>query len=66
MEADKNKKNKAFVKDYNDMSTDTTVDIEITFNEPIDEKTDGTNLYNNFEKMMKLYASLSTKQYAFI
>jgi len=60
MEADKNKKNKAFVKDYNDMSTDTTVDIEITFNEPIDEKTDGTNLYNNFEKMMKLYASLST------
>jgi len=42
------------------MSTDTTVDIEITFNEPIDEKTDGTNLYNNFEKMMKLYASLST------
>lgn len=60
MEADKNKKNKAFVKDYNDMSTDTTVDIEITFNEPIDETTDGTNLYNNFEKMMKLYASLST------
>jgi DNA topoisomerase II len=60
MEADKNKKNKAFVKDYNDMSTDTTVDIEITFNDPIDEKTDGTNLYNNFEKMMKLYASLST------
>ena len=30
MEADKNKKGKAFVKDYNDMSTDTTVDIEIT------------------------------------
>jgi DNA topoisomerase II len=60
MEADKNKKNKAFVKDYNDMSTDTTVDIEITFNEPIDEKIDGTNLYNNFEKMMKLYVSLST------
>ena len=60
MEADKNKKNKAFVKDYNDMSTDTTVDIEITFNDPIDETTDGTNLYNNFEKMMKLYASLST------
>ena len=60
MEADKNKKNKAFVKDYNDMSTDTTVDIEITFNDPIDETIDGSNLYNNFEKMMKLYASLST------
>ena len=60
MEADKNKKNKAFVKDYNDMSTDTTVDIEITFNEPIDETIDGSNMYNNFEKMMKLYASLST------
>jgi DNA topoisomerase-2 len=60
MEADKNKKGKAFVKDYNDMSTDTRVDIEITMNEAIDEKTDGSNLYNNFEKMMKLYTSLST------
>jgi DNA topoisomerase-2 len=60
MEADKNKKNKAFVKDYNDMSTDTTVDIEITMNDPIDETIQGDNLYNNFEKMMKLYTSLST------
>jgi DNA topoisomerase-2 len=60
MEADKNKKGKAFVKDYNDMSTDTTVDIEITLNEPIDEKVEGSNLYNNFEKIMKLYTSQST------
>ena len=60
MEVDKNKKNKAFVKDYNDMSTDTTVDIEITMNDPIDETIQGDNLYNNFEKMMKLYTSLST------
>lgn len=60
MEADKNKKNKSFVKDYNDMSTDTTVDIEITFNDPIDETIDGTNLYNNFEKLLKLNVSLST------
>ena len=60
MEADKNKKNKSFVKDYNDMSTDTTVDIEITFNDPIDETIEGSNLYNNFEKMMKLCVSLST------
>jgi DNA topoisomerase-2 len=60
MEADKNKKGKAFVKDYNDMSTDTTVDIEISFNDPIDENVDGSNKYNNFEKMMKLYTSLST------
>ena len=60
MEADKNKKGKAFVKDYNDMSTATTVDIEISFNDPIDEKVDGSNKYNNFEKMMKLYTSLST------
>lgn len=60
MEADKNKKNKAFVKDYNDMSTDTTVDIEITFNEPIDESLDSSSMYNNFEKLMKLYTSLST------
>ena len=42
------------------MSTDTTVDIEISFNDPIDEKVDGSNKYNNFEKMMKLYTSLST------
>ena len=60
MEADKNKKNKSFIKDYNDMSTDTTVDIEITFNDPIDETIDGTNLYNNFEKLLKLNVSLST------
>lgn len=60
MEADKNKKNKSFIKDYNDMSTDTTVDIEITLNDPIDETIDGTNLYNNFEKLMKLNVSLST------
>ena len=60
MEVDKSKKNKAFVKDYNDMSTDTKVDIEITMNEPIDEKIEGSNLYNNFEKTMKLYSSFST------
>ena len=42
------------------MSTDTTVDIEITFNDPIDETIEGSNLYNNFEKMMKLNVSLST------
>jgi DNA topoisomerase-2 len=60
MEVDKNKKSKAFVKDYNDMSTDTTVDIEITMNEPINEAVDGSNLYNNFEKTMKLYSTLST------
>ena len=59
MEADKNKKGKAFIKDYNDMSTDTSVDVEITFNEPIDENVDGSNKYNNLEKMLKLYTSLS-------
>jgi DNA topoisomerase-2 len=42
------------------MSTDTTVDIEITMNESIDETVQGDNLYNNFEKVMKLYASQST------
>jgi DNA topoisomerase-2 len=42
------------------MSTDTTVDIEITLNDPIDETIEGTNQYNNFEKTMKLYNSLST------
>jgi len=42
------------------MSTDTRVDIEVSFNEPIDEKIDGSNHYTKLEKMMKLYATLST------
>ena len=63
VDKDKNgkpKKQKAIVKDYNDMSTDTKVDIEITFSESIDEKIEATNEYNNFEKTLKLYTSLST------
>ncbi len=60
MELDKNKKQKTFIKDYNDMSTDTIVDIDIILNEPIDETKDATNAYNNFEKTMKLYSTLST------
>ena len=61
MEADKNKKNKAFVKDYNDMSTDTRVDIEITMNEPIDEGKQMVQTYIIIlKKTMKLYTSQST------
>ena len=60
MEVDKNKKQKTFIKDYNDMSTDKTVDFEIVLNEPIDESKDSSNVYNNFEKTMKLYSTLST------
>lgn len=63
MEANKEKNKKTIIKDYNDMSTDTVVDIEITFNEPINEKYEKTNgklnLYNNVEKTLKLYTSLS-------
>ena len=60
MEVDKNKKQKTFIKDYNDMSTDRVVDFEIVLNEPIDESKDSSNVYNNFEKTMKLYSTLST------
>ena len=60
MEVDKNKKQKTFIKDYNDMSTDKIVDFEIVLNEPIDESKDSANVYNNFEKTMKLYSTLST------
>ncbi len=60
MEVDKNKKQKTFIKDYNDMSTDRVVDFEIVLNEPIDESKDSNNIYNNFEKTMKLYSTLST------
>ena len=62
IEGDKNKKQKPFIKDYNDMSTDTVVDFEIILNESIDETSnkDSNNMYNNFEKIMKLYSTLST------
>jgi len=62
IEGDKNKKQKSFIKDYNDMSTDTVVDFEIILNESIDETSnkDSNNMYNNFEKIMKLYSTLST------
>jgi DNA topoisomerase-2 len=59
MENDKNKKGKSFIKDYNDLCTDVKVDIEVTLNEPINETIEGTNLYNCFEKTMKLYTTLS-------
>ena len=59
MENDKNKKGKSFIKDYNDLCTDVKVDIEITLNEPINESIEGSNLYNSFEKTMKLYTTLS-------
>ena len=42
------------------MSTDRVVDFEIVLNEPIDESKDSNNIYNNFEKTMKLYSTLST------
>jgi len=58
MENDK-KKGKSFIKDYNDLCTDVKVDIEVTLNEPINETIEGVNLYNSFEKMMKLYTTLS-------
>ena len=60
METDKIKKNKTFIKDYNDMCTDTKIDFEITLNDSINESVEENNLYNQFEKNMKLYSTLST------
>ena len=54
------KKGKPFVKDYNDMSTDVKVDIEIVFHEPVDESIETGNVINKLEKLMKLYSSFST------
>ena len=55
-----NKKGKPFIKDYNDMSTDIKVDIEIVFHEPIDESIETGSVINKLEKSIKLYSSFST------
>lgn len=60
IEGDKTKKSKGIVKDYNDMSTDKKVDVEIIFNEPIDESMDPCGMYNKLEKTLKLYTTQST------
>uniref|UniRef100_A0A6C0CJH3 DNA topoisomerase (ATP-hydrolyzing) n=1 Tax=viral metagenome TaxID=1070528 RepID=A0A6C0CJH3_9ZZZZ len=60
MEGDKTKKTKGIVKDYNDMSTDKKVDMEIIFHDPIDESMDSNGMYNKLEKTLKLYTSQST------
>ena len=60
IEGDKTKKSKGIVKDYNDMSTDKKVDVEIIFNEPIDESMDSCGMYNKLEKTLKLYTTQST------
>jgi DNA topoisomerase-2 len=59
MEGDKTKKSKGIVKDYNDMSTDKKVDVEIIFHEPIDESMDASGMYNKLEKTLKLYTTQS-------
>ena len=60
MEGDKEKKKKGIIKDYNDMSTDKVVNIEIIFNENIDETMSIETGYNVVEKLLKLYSSHST------
>ena len=60
MEGDKEKKKKGIIKDYNDMSTDKVVNIEIIFNENIDETMSTETGYNVVEKILKLYSSHST------
>jgi DNA topoisomerase-2 len=60
MEGDKTKKTKGLVKDYNDMSTDKKVDVEIIFHEPVDESMELNGMYNKLEKALKLYTTQST------
>ncbi|MDA7463483.1 hypothetical protein N8996_01685 [Candidatus Poseidonia alphae] len=60
MEGDKEKKKKGIIKDYNDMSTDKVVNIEIIFNDNIDETMSTETGYNVVEKILKLYSSHST------
>jgi DNA topoisomerase-2 len=57
MEGDKKKEK--IVKDYNDMSTDKKIDIEITFYNDVDESIEGDNKFNKLEKVLKLYTSQS-------
>jgi DNA topoisomerase-2 len=59
MEGDKTKKSKGIVKDYNDMSTDKKVDVEIIFHESIDESMEVSGMYNKLEKTLKLYTTQS-------
>jgi len=53
------KKKEKIVKDYNDMSTDKKIDIEITFYNDVDESIEGDNKFNKLEKVLKLYTSQS-------
>ena len=49
------------IKDYNDMSTDTTVDFELTFNIDVDTIVKKEIGYvDGIEKLLKLYGNLST------
>jgi len=60
---DKKKKPLCGIKDYNDMSTDTTVDITLTFAPGVIAKLiaeDGDHECNGLEKLLKLYTTRST------
>ncbi len=58
---DKTKSKEVLLKDYNDMSTDTTVDFELTFSQDVDNiiKKE-TGYIDGIEKLLKLYGNLST------
>jgi len=62
-EKDKQKKTACGIKDYTDMSTDTTVDITLTFAPGIISKLiaeEGDHGCNGLEKLLKLYTTKST------
>ena len=58
---DKTKTKKIVLKDYNDLSTDTTVDFELIFNTEVSslEKNEKEHV-NDLERLLKLYSNLSS------
>jgi DNA topoisomerase-2 len=58
---DKTKSKEVLLKDYNDMSTDTIVDFELTFSQDVDNIIKKESGYiDGLEKILKLYSNLST------
>ena len=58
---DKTKSKEILLKDYNDMSTDTTIDFELTFSQDVDNIVKKeTGYIDGIEKLLKLYSNLST------
>ena len=58
---DKTKSKDVLLKDYNDMSTDTVIDFELTFTKDVNTiVSKETGNIDGIEKLLKLYSNLST------